>query len=503
MRLRVNITANFFGQMISTGIGFVFIPIYISFLGVESYGLIGFFSVITAWLGILDAGLSPAIGKEMSLLKTDKHSPHSIRTLLLSVEYFFIGISIITFSLIFIFSDWLSINWIKSEVISNENIKKAIWLMGALFSLKFFESIYKNSFLGLEYQVSINSYEAFIAIFKAIGSVILLKYYSANILVFFQWQLLSSILYIIWLKSRISRILPTTNKPVTFSLLSLSSVKTFAGGMLVMSFLSLLHTQVDKILLSKILSLQDFGIYTIAFTAAGALMIFTSPIAQAIFPRMNQLYQLNVKDDFFFLFHVGNQLILVLIGSASMVVIFFPKLFLFFWTNNMVIAENAHLILAVASLGFFLSGINTMSFSILMIYSWLQKINIIKVISVLITIPVIIFFVPRYGAIIAAFAWVFVALLNTLFSVWIIFHGSGNSSIWNWLKYDVLYPLLPIIIFLSICKNYIFDINNRYTAGLLLVGLILISILLSSLFCRFIRKKGIDYLKYLFVDTSA
>ena len=169
----------------------------------------------------------------------------------------------------------------------------------------------------------------------------------------------------------------------------------------------------------------------------------------------------------------------------------------------MVIAENAHLILAVAALGFFLSGINTMSFSILMIYSWLQKINIIKVISVLITIPVIIFFVPRYGAIIAAFAWVFVALLNTLFSVWIIFHASENSSIWNWLKYDVLYPLLPIIIFLSICKNYIFDINNRYTAGLLLVGLILISILLSSLFCRYIRKKGIDYLKYLFVDTSA
>ena len=44
----------------------------------------------------------------------------------------------------------------------------------------------------------------------------------------------------------------------------------FAGGMLLITFLALLLTQVDKVLLSTLIPLEDFGRYTLASVAAGA-----------------------------------------------------------------------------------------------------------------------------------------------------------------------------------------------------------------------------------------
>ena len=45
--------------------GLAFIPLYIKYLGVEAYGLIGIFAILQAWLGLLDVGLKPALGQKI------------------------------------------------------------------------------------------------------------------------------------------------------------------------------------------------------------------------------------------------------------------------------------------------------------------------------------------------------------------------------------------------------------------------------------------------------
>ena len=39
--------------------GLVFVPVYIKYLGIESYGLIGFFASLQAWFALLDMGMTP------------------------------------------------------------------------------------------------------------------------------------------------------------------------------------------------------------------------------------------------------------------------------------------------------------------------------------------------------------------------------------------------------------------------------------------------------------
>jgi O-antigen/teichoic acid export membrane protein len=497
MRLRVNITANFIGQMITTGIGFIFIPIYVHYLGAESFGLIGIFSMITAWFGLLDAGLTPAICKEMALYSAGKHSPYAIRKLLKSIEFFFILVFIILLFFLNFSVTWISVYWIKSVSIPLDTVKKSIWLMGILLAVKFFESIYKNSLIGLQLQVKMNIYESIVALLRACGALLIFKFYSTNIIYFFGWQLMLTCIYTLFLKIKIGNSIAVSEQPISMSFSGLKTVSSFATGMTIMSLLSLFHSQIDKILLSKILPLESFGYYTIATTAAGALMIFTTPISQAIFPRLNQLHQLRETKEFVFLYHIGNQLILILLGSTFMIIFFYPRLFLTFWTNNPLVTQNVYQILAISAIGFFFSGINTMSAMVFLTFSWIKKANIIKFLSLLITVPLVIIFVPKYGSVSAAYIWAVLSSLITVVTVWITFRSLKIDSFLFWISRDFILPLLPTLILLLTCKELLSEPSDRFTAGIMLFFLLLISMFLSTLFSNLIRIRSWGYLKSL------
>ena len=57
--LKRNLVANYLGQSWSAVMGLAFIPLYIHYLGMEAFGLIGLFAVMQAWLTLLDAGMTP------------------------------------------------------------------------------------------------------------------------------------------------------------------------------------------------------------------------------------------------------------------------------------------------------------------------------------------------------------------------------------------------------------------------------------------------------------
>ena len=53
-----NLIANFVGRGWVALMGIAFIPLYIKFMGIESYGLVGFFTTFQAVFALLDLGLT-------------------------------------------------------------------------------------------------------------------------------------------------------------------------------------------------------------------------------------------------------------------------------------------------------------------------------------------------------------------------------------------------------------------------------------------------------------
>ena len=66
----------------------------------------------------------------------------------------------------------------------------------------------------------------------------------------------------------------------------MKTVGRFAGGMMIMAVISSLNTQIDKLIISKMLSLKEFGYYALAGTISQVPELLITPIAMAILPRM-------------------------------------------------------------------------------------------------------------------------------------------------------------------------------------------------------------------------
>src|SRR3989304_8931620 len=110
--IKKNIVANFLGRGWSMIMGLVFVPFYIRFLGTEAYGLVGFYAVLQASLGLLDLGLNATINRELARFSIFPEKSNEARDLAKTLEiiYWIIGIAI--FIAVLFTASWISRFWI-------------------------------------------------------------------------------------------------------------------------------------------------------------------------------------------------------------------------------------------------------------------------------------------------------------------------------------------------------------------------------------------------------
>ena len=84
--LKSNLIANWIGQGWIALMGIAFVPLYIKYLGIEAYGLIGFFILLQNGLSIFDMGMSPTLTREMARFTGTEDNTKEIRKLLRSIE---------------------------------------------------------------------------------------------------------------------------------------------------------------------------------------------------------------------------------------------------------------------------------------------------------------------------------------------------------------------------------------------------------------------------------
>jgi len=349
MSFKKNIIANYVGQAWVALMSFAFIPVYVKQLGIEAYGLIGIFAMLQVWFSLLDIGMTPTISREMARFVGGNEKPKFVLDLLRSIEIVAIAIALTASTIIWMISGWLAANWFQFEELTASSVTQAFGIMGMVASLRLLENIYRSSLIGLQRQVILNIILIIGATLRGFGAVIILIALSPTIEAFFLWQGGISIFLIISLATIVYWVLPSTKEAPVFSAEVLLKVKSFAGGVAGITFLGLILTQLDKVLLSKILSLEAFGYYSIASVVAGSLYLLINPINQAFFPKFSELVERQDQTKIKILYHQGAQLISVLVGSTAIMLICFSKEILTLWMNDATLAlEVAPLLSLVA-----------------------------------------------------------------------------------------------------------------------------------------------------------
>jgi O-antigen/teichoic acid export membrane protein len=216
--------------------------------------------------------------------------------------------------------------------------------------------------------------------------------------------------------------------------------------MMATAFLTLLLTQVDKILLSRLLSLDAFGYYALAASIAGTLSIMTGPIAQAVFPHMSKLATQDNRDALVSVYHHAAQLLTVLTVPVVMLVSVFAEGALFVWSGDVSLAEQTAPILSILIFGSMLNGLMIIPYMLQLAYGWTSFAVKVNIVAVLILVPAILWTVPRFGSVGAAWIWVILNIGYILISIHFMHQRLIPGEKWRWYFYDLLLPISGVAV---------------------------------------------------------
>jgi O-antigen/teichoic acid export membrane protein len=343
-QLKINILANFAGRGLYALMSFAFVPFYIKFMGIEAYGLVGFFVTLQVLFSVLDFGLGATLNREMARysVQSDKKSEARDLVRTLEVGYWVVGFFI--GGIVLLLSPLIAYNWVKVEKLSPNTVRHAVMMMGLVIAFQWPSNLYAGGLRGLQLQVIFNMINTTLAALRGIGAILILWQLSATIQAFFLWQLLVSILQTLLFGTYLWRRLPGPSCKPRFRKELLSGIWHFAAGISATSLVIVILGQLDKVILSKILSLTLFGYYSIAATAASAVSLPMAPISEAIFPKLSQLIAQRIEVQIRQLYHHACQLTsVVLFPTASVLFFFLLKSFSYGLVTEPLLMRFIHL----------------------------------------------------------------------------------------------------------------------------------------------------------------
>ena len=440
--LKKNITANFVGGLWTGLMSLVFVPLYIHFLGIEVYGLIGIFAALLMLFGLLDMGLSGTLNREMARLSVQDGKAREMRDLVRTLEIPYWAVGLLISVIIIVLSPFIAYHWVNAENLSPKTVQTAIILMGLAVAFQWPLGFYSGGLMGLQRQVLLNVINVVMATFRGLGAVLILWLVSPTVEAFFSWQIVVSVIHIGLIVFFLWQSLPDAAEAPRFRRDLLLNIWRFAAGMTGITVLTTILVQLDKVILSRMLSLEMFGYYALASVVAMTLYRFISPVFSATYPRLTNLLALGAKEELTLLYHKSAQLVSVLVLPAAVVTALFSKQILLLWTQNSTTAEHTHLLVSILVMGTAFNGLMNIPYALQLASGWTRLTFFVNLVSVLLLVPLMIMLTNWYGAVGAASVWVILNLGYVLFAIQIMHRRLLPTEKWRWYREDIGIPLI-------------------------------------------------------------
>lgn len=495
MSIRGNVFATYFSHIYTVLIGIVVVPIYISYMGVEAYGLIGFFSMLQACFQLLDIGLTPTISRETARYCGKAVDPLTLRHLFRAFEIFFYGIAILGCLCIFIEAEAIATSWLNIGLLPLEQVVLSIQLMAFIISLRWVAGLYRGAINGFEQLIWLGKVNVFIATVRFGFVIVIFEAIGSEPQYFFIYQFLIACIETGLLACKTYQLMPKISPPrrIAWSLSPLRGVMNFSLSMAFASVLWIVLTQSDKLLLSRLLALHDYAYITLAVLVASSITIITGPVNSVIIPRLIRLNAEGEEVKLYKLYHHTTQLVTVVVAPLSLMLAFFAQPLLFIWTNNADTAVKVAPMLRLYALG---NGV--LAFSAFPYYLQLAKGNLRlhilgSVFFLIFLLPSILFATTHLGAVGAGWAWLFTNIIYFLVWVPFVHQHFAKDLHFRWLIEDIL-PVIIFSTFICLAVYYWMPLSNsRFISGITLFMAGCIVVALSILASKDLRKIACSY----------
>jgi O-antigen/teichoic acid export membrane protein len=210
--------------------------------------------------------------------------------------------------------------------------------------------------------------------------------------------------------------------------------------------------QLDKIVLSRIVSLEQFGYFVVAGLIGYGLSALARPIFMSIFPRFSALAASHDAPALNHLYRRAWQLMMIVTVPVAAVIAAFSNELLLLWTRSPVVAHAAGPIAAFLVVGTALNGLMNVPYALQIAHGWTRLAAKVNLLLILMAVPAIVLVTRRYGTIGASAIWPAINIVFMLVAMPITHRRLLPGTGAGWFLRDVAIPVSASILVVMVCR---------------------------------------------------
>lgn len=427
-------------------------PLYLRYLGAEAFGLVGVHVMLQAWVSVLDMGLTPALMREMSRFRAGTLLANEAAVRLRTLEVLLGTFAVAVVGLLWAGSGWIGGIWLSASELPETVLARCITLIGLAVALRWLTGLHRAALAGLERQDWVNGLSAGFATLRFAGVLPLLIFIFNSPEHFFAFQAGVGALELFALATIVHRLVPG-HVGIRPDWRALAAMLPMAGSMSMLVVIWVVVTQVDKLILSGLLPLKEYGYFTLAIMAASGVLVLVPPLNQVIQPRLTILAERGDEAALVELYRLSSQVAVIAFVALGGGLAFFAEPILQMWSGSYEVAQAAAPVL-------FWYGLANAVVGILVLPSMLQfargklRLHVIGNLVLVVTLVPSLALAARYWGASGAGQVFFIANL-LFFLIWVpVVHRCFLPALtWRWSLRDTLPMALVMLVCMAMASR--------------------------------------------------
>jgi O-antigen/teichoic acid export membrane protein len=251
----------------------------------------------------------------------------------------------------------------------------------------------------------------------------------------------------------------------------------------------MLLTDLDKIVVSKMLPLEEFGYYSLAWRMASTLYVLSSPVFASFLPALTRFVTSKDEPRLVEAYHRGAQLMSVLVLPPAITMVFFSKALIFAWTGSRLTAGHTCHLASLLTAGTAFNCLVTIPWALQLAHGWTSLAFWTNLTSTAVTIPLLLILTKRYGGIGAASVWLLINASYLATQVHLMHRWLLTKERLVWYFQDFSAPLASCVLVALVVSHLAITYTSRIQALLLGCSSTGLFLLVALLACPIVRNQ--------------
>ena len=351
-KLLWNTVANTAGQLLGPVVAIILVPVYLSVLGRESYGLIGFFTALNLLMQIFSQGIGQALQRSIAQRDVDEQGRRLLRRLVSTFERAYGVMGLVIMVCLMAASGFVSRDWVRNEHLDSSTIQLCLVILSLRIGIAFPSGVYQSVFVGTQRQVIGNATTVIVTLAGALANVAI-TFLTRSVVWVIACDAMFAALTMVLLRWQAFRVLPqrSASESGTFSRQDFLAVARPSIWLICTSGLGVLITQMDRIILSRMVTLGELAVYNAGVAAGRVVSILYTPFLMASYPEICQCATQGDRKALARLVARNATVVSAMTACCAFPMCFFASDVLQVWTRDATVVHEGSAILVLYTLG--------------------------------------------------------------------------------------------------------------------------------------------------------